>query len=212
MTDAKLSVPTESRGEQPQVKYCGRGHEYTSESTLIRSNGVRLCKLCFKPRRTHCAKGHELTDENSYIDPKRGRRSCRICKDATNKAYALTNPGSVRACQKTYREAHPDRCRANDRLSRVKRTYGLTSEAHAELVSKGCSICGGFNSDGTHLSIDHDHACCPGKKSCGECVRGALCDVHNMALGLFKDNIQHLRGAIAYLQGNSLGELNDAAV
>ena len=34
--------------------------------------------------------------------------------------------------------------------------------------------------------VDHDHACCPGKVTCGSCVRGALCSSCNVSLGWYK--------------------------
>ena len=49
------------------------------------------------------------------------------------------------------------------------------------------------------LVIDHDHACCPGKRSCGRCIRGLLCDLCNRGLGMFKDDPIRLRAAAEYL-------------
>lgn len=38
-------------------------------------------------RRTHCFRGHPLTDENTiYSTTRPGRRTCRICKSASNRA------------------------------------------------------------------------------------------------------------------------------
>jgi hypothetical protein len=34
--------------------------------------------------------------------------------------------------------------------------------------------------------VDHDHSCCQGRRSCGKCVRGALCNRHNLYLGFIE--------------------------
>jgi hypothetical protein len=50
------------------------------------------------------------------------------------------------------------------------------------------------------LHIDHDHECCPGTYSCGECVRGLICGNCNTGLGLFGDDVARITGAADYLQ------------
>ncbi len=49
------------------------------------------------------------------------------------------------------------------------------------------------------LAVDHDHTCCPGDKSCGECVRGLLCSACNTALGRLNDDLDRLQAAMDYL-------------
>lgn len=34
--------------------------------------------------------------------------------------------------------------------------------------------------------IDHNHICCSGRKSCGKCIRGLLCNTCNTRLGLYE--------------------------
>lgn len=47
--------------------------------------------------------------------------------------------------------------------------------------------------------VDHDHSCCPGKNSCGNCIRGLICFSCNTALGNMKDSVEKLQLAIDYL-------------
>ena len=63
-----------------------------------------------------------------------------------------------------------------------------------------CAICGTQDPGKRGWHIDHDHSCCPGKTSCGLCVRGILCGRCNIGLGFFLDNINALRAAEAYLE------------
>ena len=50
-----------------------------------------------------------------------------------------------------------------------------------------------------NLVIDHDHGCCPGMYSCGDCVRGLLCVRCNTGIGYFKDSSRLLASAQKYL-------------
>jgi hypothetical protein len=62
-----------------------------------------------------------------------------------------------------------------------------------------CAICGEPPVEGKNLSIDHDHSCCPGRTTCGKCIRGLLCNGCNLGIGYLKDDIERLRKAMAYL-------------
>jgi Recombination endonuclease VII len=63
-----------------------------------------------------------------------------------------------------------------------------------------CAICFEPPEKNKWLVVDHDHKCCPGKKSCGKCIRGLLCDKCNTGIGLLGDSILVLQEAIRYLE------------
>jgi hypothetical protein len=83
--------------------------------------------------------------------------------------------------------------------SRLRQMYNITLVEYLQMwmIQGGCcAIC--RQPDGTPR-VDHDHACCPGDKSCGRCVRGLLCHRCNVALGLLDDDPERLASAILYL-------------
>lgn len=97
-------------------------------------------------------------------------------------------------------------CRSHDDR---ERHFKLSKEDYGILLveQKGvCAICGQpetrLSSSGkpVSLSVDHDHSCCPGRSSCGKCVRGLLCERCNRSIGLMEENIEYLESAIAYLK------------
>lgn len=84
-------------------------------------------------------------------------------------------------------------CRDCRRFSR----YGLTPEQYTpflKLVGSKCPIC---LKRGVEV-IDHDHACCSGRQTCGKCVRGMLCKACNSSLGTLTD--EGIRRAMKYLE------------
>lgn len=96
----------------------------------------------------------------------------------------------------------PARERAKERR-RTLRLYSITAERFDELLVAQhgcCAICGTNDPGGRPWHIDHDHACCRGKGSCGQCVRGLLCTNCNLLLGHAGDNPARLLQAIHYLQ------------
>lgn len=140
--------------------------------------------------------------------------TCRACLDAMA-AKAKERPSGKRA---------QDRQRAHERdplvwrKANLKAKFGITIEQYDEmLASQGgrCAVCSTAEPGGrwgTNFMVDHDHACCPGPKSCGACVRGLICSPCNVGLGAFGDDVDRLTAAAAYLLStrNVLAEVFDA--
>jgi hypothetical protein len=110
-----------------------------------------------------------------------------------------------RKCEKVYRDRYRKRVGYEARRAyHLLTTYGLTLEQYNErAAAQGglCAICQRPPS-GRHplLVVDHDHSCCPSKnKTCGQCVRGLLCDGCNRMLGAVGDSPETLERAVKYL-------------
>jgi hypothetical protein len=81
--------------------------------------------------------------------------------------------------------------------------YGITQEEYDELSEKQNNVCAICFRDPTEvgvLVVDHDHACCPTERSCGECVRALLCSYCNTSIGLMEDRPERLLMATEYLR------------
>ncbi|SCE63493.1 Recombination endonuclease VII [Micromonospora matsumotoense] len=84
----------------------------------------------------------------------------------------------------------------------MRSKFGFTYRQYLRMVDEQngvCRICGNPPPDGERLAVDHDHGCCSGQKTCGQCIRGLLCKRCNSALGLFDDNPETLAAARAYV-------------
>lgn len=77
----------------------------------------------------------------------------------------------------------------------VRRTYKINKDKYSEMMSSGCMVCGSTE----NLCIDHDHSCCPNRKSCGECIRGVLCSKCNFAEGYLDGNVERVLALADYL-------------
>lgn len=88
-----------------------------------------------------------------------------------------------------------------------KYRYNLTEKRYYEFFeAQGgvCALCGRpermtRRGKVIRLSIDHDHLCCPGNKSCGKCVRGLLCNRCNKHLGYWGEDISIFEKAVSYV-------------
>ena len=161
-------------------------------------------KYCSK-----CGETKPVTAFGRYRSAKDGLQWwCKECqKDssrsrrASRKANGLCWCGEPAAEEKTYCQKHLDA----DKTRHLLRCFGLTPAQYEEMLEEqghACKICRKMEPGGKgRWHIDHDHDCCPGKKSCGKCVRGLLCYSCNVGLGYFNDNPATLAAAIEYLTG-----------
>lgn len=81
--------------------------------------------------------------------------------------------------------------------------YGLTPDRFVAMLAAQryrCAICKCRLTGARDTHVDHDHACCPDRSSCGKCVRGLLCNECNTGLAKFRDAPATLRRAARYLE------------
>lgn len=169
---------------------------------------------------TKCSETKPLTEFQKEGD--RRRAQCKACRKAVwrtteesrakRRAQYALNREEILAKQKAWRDQHPERVKTHNATNRAKnpgRQYGLSKEQYESLAEEHqglCAICKKPESvvhartgEVQALAVDHDHACCPGVKSCGRCVRGLLCRACNTGLGMFGDDEDRLGAALQYL-------------
>lgn len=128
-----------------------------------------------------------------------GKRKCSACKEYQSPESYGSNKDSKDGLSYSCRDC------AADNQRRIK--YGITSAQYNKMLADQggrCAVCGSLGcQSGKKLAVDHDHGCCPGKKSCGQCIRKLLCQKCNQALGLFGDDPDLLRKAAGYIEENN---------
>lgn len=120
------------------------------------------------------------------------KKPCKDCGSTTRKVSA---PGP--RCATCHRARRTQASLAR-RLAYVQKQYNLTGEQYLTLYNRFeglCWICRYRKG----RQVDHDHACCKDKTSCGKCVRGLLCGPCNKFLGFIRDNVTTLQNGIDYL-------------
>lgn len=112
---------------------------------------------------------------------------------AIDRAYYARNRERILSKISAYNKAHP----GHSRSLHLKQKYGLSIEQYdAMLLAQqgGCAICHTADPGDRTGRFNVDH------RKGSRVVRGLLCRDHNLALGLFKDNPEHLRAAAEYLE------------
>jgi len=115
------------------------------------------------------------------------------------------NGTKCRECYNAYMKDYMARTRKNDprkaKAQYLRRTYNITIDQYDQMLADQngqCAICG--TNEPEWFDVDHDHACCDKKGSCGACVRGLLCNDCNTAIARLKDSPTRARAAASYLE------------
>jgi hypothetical protein len=83
---------------------------------------------------------------------------------------------------------------------RYKRTVEDYETVFAE-QDYHCALCENGETEKRRLCWDHDHECCPGYLTCGECVRGLLCIGCNKNVGVLEKIIQETQMPLIPIPG-----------
>jgi hypothetical protein len=129
--------------------------------------------------------------------------SKRTCKDCETEGLALTRPAPhVGPRCATHNRANRLAQRTAAHARRLDQVYSITAAEYAAILeSQGgkCAICNRATGTKRRLAVDHDHSCCNGPTSCGNCVRGLLCKSCNTMLGRMRDDAETFTRAAEYL-------------
>ena len=146
---------------------------------------------CEKPTRTH-------------PDGRTGTRAGYLAH------YYAGEPGCDACMRGNRTQVAADRVANEEQVLKgnLRTKHNLSLERYREILAAQdgkCAICAADHPAdirARRFHVDHDHKCCPGRKSCGQCVRGLLCRACNTALGNFQDDIDRLMSAAAYLMAS----------
>ena len=127
----------------------------------------------------------------------------KVCKDCLAEGVTTRRnakyPGPRCA---THHRGRRKKRRDYSHQTHVEETYSISYDQYwsiYEVQGGKCYLCRRANGAKRKLSVDHDHSCCSGSTSCGQCVRGLLCRRCNTILGHFRDDTAAFERAIDYL-------------
>lgn len=167
------------------------------------------------PEEARCTQCKHLKAASEFNKDRRKRNGlsswCKTCHSAALRAnYARPEVKARDLARKKARSGTPE-ARAVQWRASLKYSYCITPEEYEQMLTAqggGCAICG-RRPKNRRLSVDHDHSCCPGTRSCGKCIRGLLCvQCNHKVLGYWlhegtegtEQALRKARNLVAYLE------------
>lgn len=146
----------------------------------------------------------------SDVDEEVKTGTCSVCGSvsvkSTSRGRGLPRTWRCRTACNARQNAYSKlpHVKTRERDNRYKTDTGALWDAQKGL----CKLCGTpmtharLSRDGA--CVDHNHSCCPGRKSCGKCVRGLVHRRCNMLLGACNEDVSILRLALSYLNAEPI--------
>lgn len=132
----------------------------------------------------------------SLIRDEYGNKKCTQCGEWKDESLFSAHSKSADKLQPRCKECRAD----NGRFE----SFGITRDQYSRMLNEQrnrCAICKSLSVE-KGFAVDHDHSCCPGRKSCGKCIRALLCNGCNLGIGYMKEDIERMQNAIEYLRAH----------
>ena len=134
-------------------------------------------------------------------------KTCIKCAQVLNLSEFYRNKGDYHA-----------QCKTCAWFWQVEYRFKLPKDLYLTILATQngvCAICKKPESaaNRNRLSVDHDHACCDTRVTCGYCVRGLLCNSYNVLVARVEDfrrlpdwlTYDHLSAILKYLEFHAEG-------
>lgn len=168
------------------------------------------CRECINARKVENGKRKRelLGIPERFRQPKNLPANHKVC----SKCRALKSYEEFKSGRNGYAGLDPycRKCNTVYQWQLRLKLYNLTEEQYWGLYNKQGGVCAICKQPETYITklgevqklhIDHDHKCCPERAvSCGNCIRGLLCQRCNLFLGRVEDSEDLLLSMIDYLK------------
>jgi hypothetical protein len=174
--------------------------EQDAEIAQWYTNGLTQRSIAEKLKVNRSAVRNSLLRSDVTMRPKNSPRPEYDWVRCTCGRRAAYRTGQCLNCYNKIRNAMPDMRERKFNWMLMAR-YKLTRDAYDAMLAAQngvCAICQEPPRE-VKLGVDHDHSCCPGQDSCGQCIRGLLCVLCNRAVRLLKDSRANVLRLLEYL-------------